>query len=270
MRSIRIKGANRKGGRNIRLWETREWKQRREEFLKGKTCQWCGTDEKLVMHNQQPPPSYSSLLRKISSDFLEEKVREGEFTTQKVVRRSCPECYSTSIRQRIAKQPPYKCQKCRAEFESPMTEVVDTGWLTRGDWERFWGSYGPEIKRMAMDARRSAEEESLATDNYVALCNRCHMAARSGMTLCPRCKVGYMRPGREMCWMCFKKTDEGREVARLYEKVAFTHPWCGSSFEVERRWLSLAEDPLTFCMEMCKVGPENCPYAKDPPEVKDK
>ena len=92
----------------------------------------------------------------------------------------------------------------------------------------------------------------MATENYMALCNRCHMAARSGMTLCPLCKVGYLRPGREMCWMCFKKTDEGREVAKLYEKVSHIHPWCGKSFEVERRWLELTEDPLTCCMEIAR------------------
>jgi len=29
---------------------TKEWKEKRTEFLKGKTCVWCGTSESLCIH----------------------------------------------------------------------------------------------------------------------------------------------------------------------------------------------------------------------------
>jgi hypothetical protein len=62
---------------------TKDWKQRREVSLKDKACKWCGSTERLVMHNRNPPPQYAILLRRISSEFLNQRVKEGEFTTQK-------------------------------------------------------------------------------------------------------------------------------------------------------------------------------------------
>jgi len=241
---------------------TKEWRQRREEFLKGKACEWCGSTERLVMHNRNPPPPYALLLRKISSEVLNHRVKEGEFSTQKEERRSCPECGYTSIRHRTAKKPAYKCQRCRSEFDAPKSEVVDTGRLSREDWDRFWGRHGPEIKRMVSEAWKKADEESRAIENYMALCNRCHMAARNGLVLCPVCRHGYMRPGRDMCWECFKKTDEGKEVAKRYELQAYIHPWCGKRFEIIRQWWGVLAEPRTCCVEVCDIGPQGCEEAK--------
>lgn len=149
----------------MRVWGTKEWRQGREAFLKGKACEWCGSTERLVMHNRNPPPPYALLLRKISSEVLNQRVKEVEFSTQKEERRSCPECGSTSIRHRAAKKPAYKCQRCRSEFHAPKSEVVDAGRLSREDWDRFWGRYGSEIKRMVSEAWKKAEEESRALEN---------------------------------------------------------------------------------------------------------
>ena len=241
---------------------TKEWRQKREEFLKGKACEWCGSTERLVMHNRNPPPPYTILLRKISSEFINQRVEEGEFTTQKHDRRSCTNCGSTMIRRRIAKKPTYKCQRCRSEFDTPRIEAVDTGWLSKEDWDQFWGRYESDIKQRALEAWKKAEENSRGIENYMALCSRCHMAARNGYILCPICRHGYMRSGREMCWGCFKKTDEGKEVAKRYELQDYVHPWCGRRFEIMRQWWEILTEPRTCCVEVCDTGPQGCEEAK--------
>jgi hypothetical protein len=38
----------------MKPWKTREWREKRRAFLKGKRCEWCGAEENLVIHH----PSY--------------------------------------------------------------------------------------------------------------------------------------------------------------------------------------------------------------------
>jgi ribosomal protein L37AE/L43A len=245
----------------MRPWETKEWKDRRLEFLKGKQCQWCGTVDHLVMHNQNPPPGYSNLLRHASAELLQRKIQEGKFHTQRLRRLVCPDCGSGSLRRRETKKPQYKCQGCRSEFEIPKFEEEDTGRLSREDWEMFWGEFGSELRQDALESKKRLEMESGSLENYIVLCSRCHMAARNGLTLCPVCHHGYRRPGREMCWECFKKTERGSEIAKLYEKEEMTHPWCGKKFSIEKRWLQLLSEPGIICEEICDLGPGECKVA---------
>lgn len=39
--------------RKSKPWQLSEWKQRRKEFLSGKSCAWCGSGEQLVVHHPQ-------------------------------------------------------------------------------------------------------------------------------------------------------------------------------------------------------------------------
>jgi hypothetical protein len=40
-------------------WQTQEWKDKAAEFVKGKTCEWCGTTEKLVPHHPKRKEGYT-------------------------------------------------------------------------------------------------------------------------------------------------------------------------------------------------------------------
>lgn len=247
----------------MRSWNTKEWKSRRSEFLKGKQCQWCGAADHLVMHNQKPSPTYSQLLRQTSSELLQLKIREGKFLTQRQRTTACPNCGSGSLRHRKAKQPQYKCLSCGSEFKTPRLDEVDTGRLSREDWDRFWGEFGLELRQQAWEMKHRLDEESGTLENYTVLCRRCHMASRCGLTLCPICHHGYRRAGREMCWECFKKTEKGREIARQYEKEEITHPWCGKRFSIEKRWVELLSEPRIICEEVCDLGPDKCNAASE-------
>jgi hypothetical protein len=40
-------------------WQTKEWKEKAAEFVKDKTCAWCGTTENLVPHHPKKKGGYS-------------------------------------------------------------------------------------------------------------------------------------------------------------------------------------------------------------------
>jgi len=40
-------------------WQLSRWKEAREKFLKGKCCEWCSSEEKLVVHHPQARYSLS-------------------------------------------------------------------------------------------------------------------------------------------------------------------------------------------------------------------
>lgn len=39
--------------RKSKPWQLSKWKESRKEFLSGKSCEWCGTGEQLVVHHPQ-------------------------------------------------------------------------------------------------------------------------------------------------------------------------------------------------------------------------
>ncbi len=41
------------------------------------------------------------------------------------IHRRCPDCHSTDIRERIAKQPKWKCGKCAREFSEPEESIIE-------------------------------------------------------------------------------------------------------------------------------------------------
>ena len=41
----------------MKPWITKEWKEKREEIIKNKNCEWCGSKNNLVIHHPQPTNS---------------------------------------------------------------------------------------------------------------------------------------------------------------------------------------------------------------------
>ena len=40
-------------------WQTQEWKEKASEFVKGKSCEWCGSTENLVPHHPKKKGGYT-------------------------------------------------------------------------------------------------------------------------------------------------------------------------------------------------------------------
>jgi len=43
----------------MQIWQTKEWKDKAAEFVKGKSCEWCGTTKNLVPHHPKKKGGYT-------------------------------------------------------------------------------------------------------------------------------------------------------------------------------------------------------------------
>lgn len=229
----------------------KEWEAKRMRFIEGKVCEWCGSGANLVVAVKIPLPPYLAQLKEASSKLLKARLEVGEFTEIVEKLLLCPKCGSASLSRRKQKKPAIKCRNCRAEFASPKEKTVRQGRIPPEQWKAFWEKYSPAIKGVVAAEREEAERSYRNLEQCIVLCKRCHFARQKGMTLCPSCGKNYRRAGNELCWECFKKTDRGREIARMYELVAYEHPWCKKKFGIERKFLGLLSDPTVCCQELC-------------------
>ena len=39
--------------RTLKPWQTKEWKEKRRSFIKGKSCEWYSSEEDLVLHHHK-------------------------------------------------------------------------------------------------------------------------------------------------------------------------------------------------------------------------
>ncbi|GAA4307065.1 HNH endonuclease [Actinomadura luteofluorescens] len=63
---------------------------------------------------------------------------------KKVLRR-CPQCTATSIKRRTTKTPTFKCSGCGAEFDTPVTNVLDVT-VFEADYARTWRPLDPLVR----------------------------------------------------------------------------------------------------------------------------
>ncbi|GEM_PF-1189838 len=235
-----------------RALQGREREERRAKFLSGKRCDWCGSSSGLVVAARAPLPPYISQMKEASAKLLRERIDAGEYSEVELLLERCPHCGGTSFARRKRKSPALKCRNCRAEFDSPERRTVKTGRVSPEQWKSFWEKYSDQIKERLMAERSEAQAKCRSLADCIVLCKRCHFARQKGMTLCPSCGKGYRRASYDLCWECFKKTEEGKEVAKRYELVAYEHPWCQKKFGLERRFLELLNEPEVCCRELCK------------------
>ncbi len=240
----------------------KEWETKRAHFIEGKTCEWCGSHLNLVVAAKVPLPPYIMQLKEASAKLLKTRLEEGEFSEIEEKLRLCPTCGSASLATRKQKKPAMKCKNCRAEFDYPEDKTVKTGRIPSEQWKVFWEKYSPSIKEGIMAERDRAERKYRNLEECIVLCKRCHFARQKGLTLCPSCGKNYRRAGNDLCWECFKKTDRGKEIARMYELVAYEHPWCKKKFGIERKFLDLLSDPTVCCQELCS-DITSCEIIKD-------
>jgi len=204
----------------------------------------------------------STLHRKIvKQEFLEVKIREGEFHPPK--KKTCPKCGCAIYRQRKIMTPKYKCSLCGYEFDKPA--YTPTTKISREDWNRFITKYDSQIGEIVSQQREGFYKryKELREEDIMILCRRCHLALHKGLNLCPVCKTHYKKWGHSMCWECFKKTEEGKHVAEAHTLVPYTHPWCGEEFMIEKGFWGIAANPHMCCLDYCEKNIYYCEIAKE-------
>ena len=255
-------------------WQTAIWKKKRDEFLKGKSCEWCGSEKNLVIHHAQHfhgLKEYKKCITRFMQEYFARKDREEEKQrllgeankdVSQTYEHLCPICGSSAYARKTV-SPKYKCKKCGAETDTPVKILSHTTQnLVRKNLRfLFFKQHKEEIDRFFAQQKEMADEEYRSFKDVMILCNRCHYAKEKGMVLCEVCKRRYHKPKYGKCWECFQKTKDGQEVANLNKPLAYTHPWCGKAFQILRKYWNIEANPQTCCIEHCDADPNSCEIA---------
>jgi hypothetical protein len=181
---------------------TKEWKQKRAEFLKGKTCTWCGSSDRLCVHipkafspAQVSSEIYSAAYTRFREVYRQRYQKFESIRTGKHRHKSHPVWHKASTI--------HKIEPDHTDLEEQFIEVLleDSG---EGNFKKLYNKWLEEtgIKELIQDEIKKAEEECESLTNAIVLCKRCHFASLRGMNLCPGCRNKYKSANYEICFDC--------------------------------------------------------------------
>jgi hypothetical protein len=119
-----------------RAWHTKDWKERRNQVIKGK-CEICGGKETLTLQHLSHPKKYYEYERDVTTKHAQSFIVSNpsldisEFSRHIIKNYVyvpiplCPNCKSSNPNKRIRKIPKYLCTECRHEFDEPVYKLVD-------------------------------------------------------------------------------------------------------------------------------------------------
>jgi hypothetical protein len=202
-------------------WKTKEWEDKRKKLIQGKSCEWCGVKENLRIHHKKKIKNYNSHVRSIRNRVLKEKIRKGEFKTQKISVPTCPKCNThrkSDIRPRKRAKPTYRCYNCGNEFETPNSRLEDTGRLSSSEWEKFIDKYQSKILQTVEKKRATFFKNYMNFKDVIILCSKCHFIFHNdGRILCKICKKNYHLKKYKQCFDCAVQTNPVLERYRRIE-----------------------------------------------------
>jgi len=116
-------------------WQTKEWKEKRDKFLKGESCEWCSSNNDLVIHhkkhfydnweyNQIAFYYFTRYFEKPSSQAEHQRLKkDAEKQVMPEYVKSCPKCGNSGISPRTTMKPIYRCSRCSHEFDIPERKI---------------------------------------------------------------------------------------------------------------------------------------------------
>lgn len=201
---------------------SKEWKEKRAEFLKGKTCAWCGSSDSLCIHT---PLAFSPA--KVSSEIYSASyARFREIYRQKYQKFEC----MLTGKHRHKSHPAWhkvstvhKIYPDDTDLEDQYIEVLVED-LGEGNFKELYHEWLEEtgIKELIEDEIKKAEDDCEALANAVALCKRCHFASLRGMELCPVCMIKYKSLRYETCFNCLPEVKRAEFLAKQENKNDFS------------------------------------------------
>lgn len=181
---------------------SKEWKEKRAEFVKGKACAWCGSSDCLCVHTPgafSPAEIRSGIYSLAYSRFREvyrQKYQKFEYIlTGKHRHKSHPVWHKASTIHKT--EPDY------TNLEEQCIEklIKDRG---EGNFKKLYHEWLKEnkIEELIEEEIKKAEEEYASLEHAIVLCKRCHFASLRGMELCPICRKKYKPTRYETCFNC--------------------------------------------------------------------
>ena len=193
---------------------SREWKEKRAEFLKGKTCSWCCSSDSLCIHiprafspAQISSEIYGAAYARFKEIYRQEYQKFDCVPTGKHRHKSHPSWHKASTL--------HKTEPNHTDIEAQYIEVLieDSG---EGSFKKLYHEWleSAGIKALIEEEIKKAEEECESLTNAIPLCKRCHFASLKGMELCPACRSKYKSLRYETCFDCLPEGKKEEVLAK--------------------------------------------------------
>lgn len=214
-----------------RSWQTKDWKERRDKFLKEK-CEICSSTDTLTIQHKSHPKKYHDFKREITkihtnrliNTKIDKKVFINYVTNEydydpKLL---CPKCEIQTPKIRVRLKPKYRCGDCKYEFENPISRSVselvsilfedDYGWgvrdkcfISKDKWRnKRHLSYIKDLFQKNIAINKNAESIEKQTLILTLDDNIKYLSFEDAITACKKCASSDDLYGMELCPKCNK------------------------------------------------------------------
>jgi len=214
-----------------RSWHTKDWKERRDKFLKEK-CEVCSSTDTLTIQHNSHPKKYNEYLKEIKRTYTN-KYRNNNNEIDKEIFKNyvlkeydyvpkplCPKNKFHTPRIRIRTKPKYKCKDCKYEFEEASFisalelisiffkdedayEVRDKCFISKDKWRNKLNL--PRIKYLFQkNIAINKNEESIEKQTLILTLddNIKYLSFEDIITACKKCAYNEDLKGMELCPKC--------------------------------------------------------------------
>lgn len=216
-----------------RSWHSKDWKDRRVQFLKDE-CEICGSKDTLTVQHRSHPKKYAEYKNEVTRAFTQEHratnplVDKKEFVNYVSEKYEyspvpfCSHCNLSNPYKRVKKKPMYRCTSCYQEFDNPnyisldnliaifyenedALEVREKCFTSKDQWKnkqnlsniKYWmqREHAKEVNIELIE--REAFLLYLADDLK-------YLSFEDAITACKRCAASYDLHRLELCPKCQK------------------------------------------------------------------
>lgn len=214
-----------------RSWYTKDWKERKTEFIKD-NCELCSSKETLTVQHLSHPRKYSEYLREITRKYAKDhidsnpEISKSEFTAYVLKNHDylpvplCPSCKAKNPAERVRKMPKYRCLDCKQEFDEAIHksldelisifyenkdayEVVDKCFISKDKWRnknnlssvKYW---------MQRERAKSKDSETIEKEAFLLHLSDCikYLSFEDAITACKKCAYNLDIKKMDLCPKC--------------------------------------------------------------------
>ncbi len=187
----------------MKPWNTKEWKEKREDTIKDH-CEQCGTKEGImVLHHLWQPPSFYDIRYEITCALIDEAIKNGKVKYPTEKRNACPQCKSLSISYRKTMSPRWRCIKCELTFNKPVKVDYVSNVNRKLTFKRFQEENSEQINSRAELLSEENHQKYISMGGTVTFCKKCaFLWDMKHLRLCPECRTRYMKMEANRCFDC--------------------------------------------------------------------
>lgn len=214
-----------------RSWHTKDWKERRSEFIKDK-CEICSGKETLTLQHLSHPRKHFEYVTEVTRAYTKDyigtnpEIDKSEFNDYILKNYDyvpiplCPNCKSRNPNKRISKVPEYLCTGCRHEFDETTNksveelistfyeneeaiEVRDKCFVSNDKWKnkhnlsniRYW---------LQRERTKNKETETIEKEAFLLYLNDNikYLSFEHTITACKKCASNFDLYNLELCPKC--------------------------------------------------------------------